>query len=86
MKKVFVIVTAILFLSAVCVTVVTLTAKEPQKKECCKDAQKCDKKDDAKQGCCKEAQKDGAKQGCCQEAQKCSQKEGDKKTCCGAKK
>ena len=71
MKKIFAIVTIILLLSAVCVTVVTVIAKEPQKKECCQGAQKCDKKDGA--ACCKDAQKDDQK-GC------------EKKACCDAHK
>ena len=72
MKKVFAIVTALLFLGAVCVTVVAVSTKEPQKKECSKDGegcckdksvQKCDKKEGA--GCCKGDKKEG--QGCCKD-------------------
>ena len=78
MKKIFAIITVFLFLSAICVTVVAVSKKEPAKKECCMEAQKCDKKEGA--GCCKEAQSDKKESaGCCKEAQ------GDKKEdagCC----
>ena len=56
MKKVFAIVAGVLLLSAVCITVVAITTKEPVKKECTKEAQKCDKKDDATKSCAKEVQ------------------------------
>ena len=87
-KKIFAIVTVVLFLSAVCVTVVAVSTKEPAKKECCKEAHKCDKKEG--QGCGKDAQgdkKEGA--GCCKdkkEGQGCGKDaQGDKKEgagCC----
>ena len=53
MKKFFVFVTISLFLSALCAPVFTVSAQEPQKKECTKDAQKCNKEKKA----CSEAEK-----------------------------
>jgi len=95
MKKVFAIVTALLFLGAVCVTVVAVSTKEPQKKECSKDGegcckdkgvQKCDKKEGT--GCCKDVQKCAKKEstGCCKDTQKADKKDCAKKSCCDAKR
>ena len=75
MKKIFVIITAVLFLSAVCITVIAVSSKDPQKVECSNDAAKgcckADKKDAA--GCCKADKKDAAR-GCCKDAKKADAK------------
>lgn len=70
MKKFFAIVTVSLFLTAVCAPVVTVSAQEPQKKECPNAKKECTKTD---------------KKECTKDAQKCDKKDGDKK-CCDAKK
>jgi len=67
MKKFFVIVTVSLFLSAVCAPIFSLSAQEPQKKECSKEVKCCDKKAADAKGCtqaekkaCAEADKKAA--------------------------
>jgi len=65
MKKLFVIVTIALFLSAMCAPVITVSAQEPQKKETAvkKEKSSCDKPctKEVKESCCavdkKEAEK-----------------------------
>ena len=67
MKRFFAIATVSLFLTAVCAPVMTVSAQEPQKKECTKtDKKECTKTDKKE---CKETKK------CCDE----KKKEGDKK-------